>query len=158
MQNDKKSITQEKKRHTRKHTTGSTRKKQIILLSKAKAGKVHDKKQLDENDWVSNIPDAIVIEGDLGYQGLQKEFVNVRLPHKKPKGQELTEAQKQENREFSSQRVKCEHAHAGMKRYNPHSARNGRGQTIKKQAQGGDSSAGKQEKRNLKCEDEEPTN
>jgi hypothetical protein len=40
----------------------------------------------------------------------------------------------------------------------PHSARNGRGQTIKKQAQGGDSSAGKQEKRNLKCEDEEPTN
>ena len=107
-----------KKRHTRKHTTGSTRKKRIILLSKAKAGKVHDKKQLDENDWVSNIPDAIVIEGDLGYQGLQKEFVNVRLPHKKPKGQELTEAQKQENREFSSQRVKCEHAHAGMKRYN----------------------------------------
>ena len=42
--------------------------------------------------------------------------------------------------------------------FNPHSARNGRGQTIKKQAQGGDSSAGKQEKRNLKCEDEEPTN
>jgi hypothetical protein len=42
--------------------------------------------------------------------------------------------------------------------WNPHSARNGRGQTIKKQAQGGDSSAGKQEKRNLKCEDEEPTN
>ena len=118
MQDDKRSITQEKKRHTRKHTTGSTRKKRIILLSKAKAGKVHDKKQLDENDWVSNIPDAVVIEGDLGYQGLQKEFVNVRLPHKKPKGQELTEAQKQENREFSSQRVKCEHAHAGMKRYN----------------------------------------
>jgi hypothetical protein len=32
----------------------------------------------------------------------------------------------------------------------PHSARNGRGQTIKKQAQGGDSSAGKQEKKSLK--------
>jgi hypothetical protein len=107
-----------KKRHTRKHTTGSTRKKRIILLSKAKAGKIHDKKQLDEENWVCNIPDSVVIEGDLGYQGLQKEFVNVHLPHKKPKGKELTEAQKQENREFSSQRVKCEHAHAGMKRYN----------------------------------------
>jgi membrane-bound lytic murein transglycosylase B len=118
MQNDKKSITQEKKRHTRKHTTGSTRKKRIILLSKARAGKVHDKKQLDEEDWVSNIPDAVVVEGDLGYQGLQNEFVNVHLPHKKTKGQELTEVQKQENREFSRQRVKCEHAHAGMKRYN----------------------------------------
>jgi membrane-bound lytic murein transglycosylase B len=118
MQSNKKSITQEKKRHTRKHTTGSTRKKRIILLSKARAGKVHDKKQLDEEDWVSNIPDQVVIEGDLGYQGLQNEFVNVRLPHKKPRGKELTEQQKQENREFSAQRVKCEHAHAGMKRYN----------------------------------------
>ena len=111
-------ITQEKKRHTRKHTTGSTRKKRIILLSKARAGKVHDKKQLDEEDWVSNIPDQVLIEGDLGYQGLQNEFINVRLPHKKPRGKELTEEQKQENREFSAQRVKCEHAHAGMKRYN----------------------------------------
>lgn len=79
---------------------------------------MHDKRQLDEEDWVSNIPDEVVIEGDLGFQGLQNEFVNVRLPYKKPKGQELTEEQKQENREFSKQRVKCEHAHAGMKRYN----------------------------------------
>ena len=118
MLSNKKNITQEKKRHTRKHTTGSTRKKRIILLSKARAGKVHDKKQLDEEDWVSNIPDQVVIEGDLGYQGLQNEFVNVRLPNKKPRGKELTEEQKQENREFSAQRVKCEHAHAGMKRYN----------------------------------------
>jgi len=102
----------------RKHVTGSTREKRIILLSKARAGKVHDKKQLDEEDWVSNIPDQVVIEGDLGYQGLQNEFVNIRLPHKKPRGKELTEEQKPENREFSSQRVKCEHAHGVMKRYN----------------------------------------
>jgi len=88
------------------------------LLSKARAGKIHDKRQLDEEDWVSNIPDQVVIEGDLGYQGLQNEFVNIRLPHKKPRGKELTEERKQENREFSSLRVKCEHAHAGMKRYN----------------------------------------
>lgn len=106
-----------KKRHTRKHTTGSTRKKRVILLSRARAGKVHDKRQLDEEQWIENIPDAVVIEGDLGFQGLQNEFVNVRLPHKKPKGKELSEQQKQENREFSSQRVKCEHAHAGIKRY-----------------------------------------
>ena len=53
---------------------------------------------------MSNIPDQVVIERDLGYQGLQNEFVNVRLPHKKPRGKELTEEQKQENREFSAQR------------------------------------------------------
>ena len=65
-----------------------------------------------------NIPDQVVIEGDMGYQGLQNEFVNVRLPHKKPRDKELTEHQKQENREFRAQRVKCEHTHAGIKRYN----------------------------------------
>jgi membrane-bound lytic murein transglycosylase B len=57
------------------------------------------------------------IEGDLGFQGLQNEFDNVHLPHKKPKGKELSEQQKQENQEFSRQRVACEHAHAGIKRY-----------------------------------------
>ncbi len=106
-----------KKRHTRKHITGSTRKKRVILLTKARAGKIHDKRQLDEEDMVGNIPDEVAIEGDLGFQGLQNEFDNVHLPHKKPKGKELSEQQKQENREFSRQRVKCEHAHAGIKRY-----------------------------------------
>ena len=105
-----------KKRHTRKHTTGSTRKKRVILLSIARGGKVHDKRQLDEEEWIDNIPDEVAIEGDLGFQGLQNEFVNVHLPHKKPRGKELTESQKEENREFSRQRVVCEHAHAGIKR------------------------------------------
>ncbi|UBF26980.1 transposase [Kovacikia minuta CCNUW1] len=106
-----------KKRHTRKHITGSTRKKRIILLTKARGGKIHDKRQLDEEDLVCNIPDEVAIEGDLGFQGLQNEFDNIHLPHKKPKGKELSEQQKQENREFSRQRVACEHAHAGIKRY-----------------------------------------
>lgn len=111
-----------KKRHTRKHITGSTRTKRVILLSEASAGKIHDKRQLDEADLVSNIPDLVRIEGDLGFQGLQNEFVNIHLPQKKPRGKDLSEQQKQENKEFSSQRVVCEHAHAGIKRYNAVSA------------------------------------
>ena len=107
-----------KKRHTRKHITGSTRQKRVILLSKARPGSVHDKRQLDEENLVRHIPDEVAVEGDLGFQGLQNEFENIHLPHKKPRGKELSEQQKQENREFSSQRVKCEHAHAGIKRYN----------------------------------------
>jgi hypothetical protein len=39
---------------------------------------------------------------DLGFQGLQNEFVNIHLPHKKPTGKELSEEQKQQNKEFSS--------------------------------------------------------
>lgn len=106
-----------KRRHTRKHITGSTRTKRVIVLTKARDGKIHDKRQLDEEAVVEHIPDAVSLEGDLGFQGLQNEFVNVRLPHKKPKGKELSESQKQENKEFSKQRVVCEHAHAGIKRY-----------------------------------------
>jgi len=75
---------------------------------------VHDKRQLDEAELVENIPDEVAVEEDLGFQGLQHEFVNIHLPHKKPKGKELSEQNKQENRELSHQRVKCEHAHAGI--------------------------------------------
>jgi hypothetical protein len=107
-----------KKRHTRRHNTASTRKKRVFFLSKARPDTVHDKRQLDEEDLVGNIPDAVAVERDLGFQGLQNEFDNIHLPHKKPKGQELSEQQKQENRQLSRQRVKCEHAHAGIKRYN----------------------------------------
>jgi Helix-turn-helix of DDE superfamily endonuclease len=60
-----------KKRHTRKH----------------------NKRQLDEEDLVGNIPDKIPVEGDLGFQGLQNEFDNIHLPHKKPRGKELTAQQ-----------------------------------------------------------------
>lgn len=106
-----------KKRHTRKHITGSTRTKRVILLTPARGGKIHDKRQLEEEALVEYIPDEVAVEGDLGFQGLQNEFDNIHLPHKKPRGKELSEQQKQENREFSRQRVKCEHAHAGIKRY-----------------------------------------
>ncbi len=40
----------------------------------------------------------------------------------------------------------------------PHSARNGREKTIRKQEQGANNSVGRQEKRNLKYEGEEETN
>ena len=106
-----------KKRHTRKHTTGTTQNKRIILLSKARPGKIHDKRQLDEAELVEYIPDEVMVKGDLGFQGLQNEFVHIHLPHKKPRGKELSEEQKAHNRELSRQRVVCEHAHAGMKRY-----------------------------------------
>ncbi len=114
----KKHYSGKKKRHTRKHITGTTRDKRVILLTPAKPGKIHDKRQLDEESIVKNIPEDVAIEGDLGFQGLQKEFDNVHLPHKKPRGKELSEEQKEENRVFSGQRVKGEHAHAGIKRYN----------------------------------------
>ncbi len=64
------------------------------------------------------IPDDVDIETDLGFQRLQNEYERFFLPHKKPRGKELSALQRIQNWEFSGQRVKCEHAHAGIKRYN----------------------------------------
>lgn len=50
---------------------------------------------------MGGITDEIPILVDLGFQGMQKQYVNIRLPHKKPKRGEL-----------------CENAFAGVKRYN----------------------------------------
>ena len=41
----------------------------------------------------------------------------MRIPHKKTKGGELTDEQKEENRQLASERVICEHAFGGVKRY-----------------------------------------
>lgn len=106
-----------KKRHTRKHIAAVDEKKRILILSKAREGKVHDKRAHDEDDIVGSIPEEIPIEADSGFLGLQKQYENIHLPHKKPKGGELNEIQQEENRVLSSSRVVCENAFAGVKRY-----------------------------------------
>lgn len=106
-QKQKEHYSGKKKRHTRKSITVTTRTKRVLVLTPARPGKIHDKRQLDEADLVGNIPDTVRVEGDLGFQGLQKEFVNIHLPHKKPRGKELSEQQKQENQALSRQRVIC---------------------------------------------------
>jgi hypothetical protein len=107
-----------KKRHTRKHLAAVDEQKRVRILSQAREGKLHDKRFLDEEGMAECIPNEIPIEVDLGFQGLQNEYVNIALPHKKPRNGELSEQQKQENRAKSRSRVKCEHAFAGVKRYN----------------------------------------
>jgi hypothetical protein len=107
-----------KKRHTRKHLAAVDETKRVLVLSKACEGKLHDKRFHDEDDIAGSVPDAIPIEVDLGFLGLQKEYDNIHLPHKKPRGGELSVNQKEENRALSQLRVVCENAFAGIKRYN----------------------------------------
>jgi len=106
-----------KRRHGRNHLSGIAPNKRILLLSPAQNGKDHDKGILNREDWARYIPDEITIQGDLGFYGLDNEYVNVEVPHKKPKGGELTEQQKEENRLLAKERVVCEHAFSGVKRY-----------------------------------------
>ena len=96
-----------KNRHTRKHLAGVDKSKQVLVLSPAREGKLHDKRFHDEEDIVGGIPDEIPILVDLGFQGMQKQYVNIRLPHKKPKKGELSQEQKQENQQLSKERAIC---------------------------------------------------
>ncbi|MCY6494616.1 transposase [Leptolyngbya sp. GGD] len=111
-----------KRRHTRKHLAAVDQSKRVLVLSHAREGKLHDKRFETEEEIAFHIPDEIPIEVDLGFQGLQSEYTNIRIPHKKPRGGELSKKQKQENRSLSQSRVVCENAFAGIKRYGAVSA------------------------------------
>jgi len=88
--------------------------KRILWLSRTFDGSVHDKKIADEQ--TVRFPAGITLWQDSGFLGHNPENVNVKMPTKKPKGKELTQEQKQENKEISSFRIIVEHAIGGVKR------------------------------------------
>jgi DDE superfamily endonuclease/Helix-turn-helix of DDE superfamily endonuclease len=106
-----------KKRHTRSHLALVEPNRKILIFSHAYAGRHNDKGILNQEGWAEWIPDEVLIQGDLGFFGLQNEVVNVELPHKKPRGGQLSDEQKADNRALASERVVCEHSFAGLKRY-----------------------------------------
>lgn len=107
-----------KKRHTRKNVAVVSPAKKILQLTPTCNGKIHDKKIHDQFDLIGGIPDMVKVQADSGFQGVQKIYDNVFLPQKKPRGGELTAEQKEENRQLSRERVRCENAFSGVKRYN----------------------------------------
>lgn len=72
---------------------------------------------LDCSILVEHIPDDMPIQADLGFKGLEDEYENIHLPHKKPRGGQLTDEQKADNKVFNGERVVVEHAFSGIKRY-----------------------------------------
>ena len=53
---------------------------------------------------------------DLGFLAFTLAGVTTLTPHKKPRGGNLTDEQKAENRQNSSRRVRIEHVNSSMKR------------------------------------------
>jgi hypothetical protein len=62
-------------------------------------------------------PEGFEIEllQDTGYQGYAPKNITIIMPTKKPKGKELTQEQKDKNKEISSKRVLIEHVIGGVK-------------------------------------------
>jgi hypothetical protein len=107
-----------KKRHTKKNIVLTDCFKQVLLLGATHEGKKHDKEAADDENLFELIPKGVSCWLEKGFQGVSLEHphLNINQPKKKPKGKELTEAEKRRNRQINSIRIKVEHALSGVKR------------------------------------------
>jgi IS5 family transposase len=85
----------------------------IICLAQAE-GKVHDF-QLFKDDLGDRVWKDILLEGDSGYQGIEKLHAKSKIPIKKPRGGELLELEKAYNRRLARERVVIEHVNRTIK-------------------------------------------
>jgi hypothetical protein len=74
-----------KKRHTRSHLAAVDPDRPHLLFSVAHPGKTHDKGILNTESWAEWLPDAVKIQGDSGFQGLQNESSTWRFRTKSRK-------------------------------------------------------------------------
>lgn len=104
------------KKHTVKNGIFSVESGEIVFLTDTVQGKMHDKK-LNESAGI-RLPKSSILFQDTGYVGYCPEGkdITIVMPHKKRKGKELTEEQKDLNKRISSTRVKVEHVMSGIKR------------------------------------------
>jgi hypothetical protein len=87
---------------------------EVKYLSQTYEGKKADKKIFDEEQ--PGYPKGSEVYQDKAFESYAPAGVTVRQPKKKPKGQELSAADKNRNRKISKVRVGVEHVIAGVKR------------------------------------------
>lgn len=102
-----------KKLHTTKNLAITDEHAKILYISPSEDGSTHDKSIWDRINFKFEDKNLLA---DLGFIGIDKEYLNVILPYKKPKNSELTDLQKEINKKIGSIRVRIEHAFSGIKR------------------------------------------
>ena len=103
-----------KKAHTVKNNVLSERGGKVLFLSDTYEGKKHDKKIADEEEY--HFPEGSILWQDTGFQGFAPSGVKIKQPKKKPRKAELTDEEKEKNREIAKIRVEIEHQICGIKR------------------------------------------
>jgi hypothetical protein len=108
-----------KKAHTRKNILITDKNRRIGYLSPPEVGKKHDYGMFKKLFPPGLFPKRITLWLDLGFTGVEKDYpeATVRMPRKKPKGKELTDEEKAQNKVISGFRVLVEHAIGGTKRF-----------------------------------------
>jgi DDE superfamily endonuclease len=103
-----------KKRPTVKNIVVSEKRtKKIKGLGRTQPGKKHDKAATDEEGY--RFPKDSKLWKDLGFQGYEPEQTTTYQPKKKPRGGELTVAEKEHNQAISRERIGIEHSLGGVK-------------------------------------------
>ncbi len=87
---------------------------QVPFLSDTYEGSRHDKPIADQTPYP--LPKGSALLQDLGFVGFTLEDIEITMPHKKPRGGELTAEQKAENRLIAHRRVRVEHIICSIKR------------------------------------------
>ena len=106
-----------KKRHTVKTQLMVNKEGKILYKSDHKKGRQHDYTVYKEDQ--PQTPSQVENVVDLGYLGCEKDFSTVKysLPIKKKRNMELTEEEKEYNKNHSRQRVIIEHTICRIKKF-----------------------------------------
>ena len=86
----------------------------VPYVSDTYEGSCHDKRIADQTAY--RLPEGSELLQDLGFVGFTLAGVAITMPHKKPRGGELSAEQKAENRVIAHRRVRVEHIICSIKR------------------------------------------
>ena len=103
-----------KKRHNVKNVLLGDQSCQVPFLSDTYEGSRHDKPIADQTPYP--LPEGSELLQDLALLALRSMVSQITMPHKKPRGGELTAEQKAENRVIAHRRVRVEHIICSIKR------------------------------------------
>jgi hypothetical protein len=86
----------------------------ILFLSDTHGGRVHDKRIADVTPYP--LPARSRLLQDLGFLAFTLPHVEILMPTKKPRGEELTREQERTNQALHQRRLRIEHVNSSVKR------------------------------------------
>ncbi len=88
--------------------------KRVVLLSKTRPGRWHDKKCIDAENW--RFPRGSTVLGDRGFAGYEQPHAKVITPERRPNHAKTPKRNRPFNKRLARKRIAVEHAIAGVKR------------------------------------------
>ena len=85
----KKLYSGKKKSHTRKNVILSDERNRILVLTKTKSGRRHDKRLADKENLFQNLPAEVTALVDTGFEGIQHYHPKTLIPEKRLESQNI---------------------------------------------------------------------